>query len=84
MADPESFDADPDPTFQADVDLFQILLQIRIQTCLARERKLFSSKSLPILRVGNSLICSLLIAHLLIAHLLIAHLLRSLKSNEQL
>ena len=39
MADPERFEADPDPTFQADAD------------CLARERKPFSKLHFVLLHI---------------------------------
>ena len=41
------------------IPLFKLMwIRIQIPTCLAKERKLFSSKSSPILRVGNFLIRS--------------------------
>ena len=68
----------------------QIPLRIRIQTCLASERKLFSSKPSLILRVGNLLIPLLLIcpfAQSQMAEIIwatVSNLLRLIRTNEWL
>ena len=61
MADPDCFEEDLDPNFQADADPTPDPPPDPDPNMFSKGEKAFSSKSSPILRVGNLLIHLLLI-----------------------